>query len=197
MLFISIVAVLLFRYIFKSYPTYLLFYRFFIVIEFVLISYFFYKNLFQDKLRSLIPLLIVLFIVFSFYDYFSSLNKNFTYYPLVLECLLFPLIIILFFYEKMKYNTRFPIYLSPSFWIAVGFLIFSTGNFFLFLFSKLLLQNLDNKHIYNNIYGFFTILKNIFLCTAIIVSKNSQTKNEQSNFNIDLEFETPNTSTIH
>ena len=94
------------------------------------------------------------------------------------------------FYEKMKYSTKFPIYLSPAFWIAVAFLIFSTGNFFLFLFSKMLLQDSDNKHLYNDIYGFFTILKNILLCTAVIVYKNSKIKDEQSNININLEMDT-------
>jgi len=89
----------------------------------------------------------------------------------------------------MKYSTKFPIYLSASFWIAVAFLIFSTGNFFLFLFSKMLLTNEENKHLFNDIYGLFAILKNIFLCTAIVVYKNSSIKDEQSNMDINLEFD--------
>jgi len=89
----------------------------------------------------------------------------------------------------MKYSTKFPIYLSASFWIAVAFLIFSTGNFFLFLFSKMLLTNEENKHLFNDIYGLFAILKNIFLCTAIVVCKNSSIKDEQSNIDINLEFD--------
>ncbi len=134
--------------------------------------------------------MIIPFIVFSIYDYFSSINQAFTYYPLVLECLLFPLIILLFFYEKMKYSTKYPIYLSPAFWIAVGFLIFSTGNFFLFLFSKMLLQDMHNKLLYNNIYGFFTILKNILLCVGVLYARNSKIIDEQSNMNISLDLET-------
>ncbi|MEO7581668.1 MAG: hypothetical protein ABIS74_01640 [Ferruginibacter sp.] len=129
------------------------------------------------------------FLLFSLYDYVSSINKVFTYYPLVLECLLFPVIIIFFFYEKMKYSTKYPIYLAPAFWIGVAFLIFSTGNFFLFLFSKMLLQNTENKELYNNIYGFFTILKNVLLCIAIVVAKNSNVKDETPNINVNLELE--------
>lgn len=189
-LFISIIAVITFRFIFRSYNSYLLFYRFFIIAEFALISQFFIYNIVQLKLKKIIQFLIISFLLFSLYDYISSINKDFTYYPLVLECLLFPLIILIFFYEKMKYSTKFPIYLSPAFWIAVAFLIFSTGNFFLFLFSKMLLQDMHNKLLYNDIYGFFTILKNILLCTAVIVAKNSKIKEEQSNININLEPDT-------
>ena len=189
LLFTSIIAVLTFRYFLKSYQTYLIFYRCFIILEFALISLYFAKNITQVKIRIFIRLLIVPFSTYSVYDYITSINQDFTYYPLVLECLLFPIIIILFFHEKIKYSTKYPIYLSSGFWIAVGFLIFSTGNFFLFLFSKILLQNLDNKNMYNIIYGFFTILKNIFLCVAVIVSKNSKITVDSSNISINLELE--------
>ena len=190
LLFISILAVIIFRYIFKSYSLYIIVLRIFILGEFLLISQFFVNNTTNLKVKRFIQLLIIPFSLFSLYDYFASVNEEFTYYPQVLECLLFPLIIILFFYEKMKYSTKFPIYQSPAFWIAVAFLIFSTGNFFLFLFSKMLVQDLASKHLYNNIYGFFTILKNVLLCTAVIVYKNSKFKEEQSNINnINLELD--------
>jgi len=168
----------------------LIFYRFFIFGEFTLISLFFSINIMNEKIKRVLKYLFIPFLFFSLYDYITSYNSKFTYYPLVLECLIFPLIIIYFFYEKIKYSTKFPIYLSPGFWIAVGFLIFSTGNFFLFLFSNLLLQDLDNKKLYNIIYGFFTILKNLLLITAVVVAKNSIKNEEESNINVNLELET-------
>ena len=189
-LFISVLAVITFRYFLKSYSPYLIFYRFFIVGEFSLVTLFFSYTVINKQAKKVIQFLLIPFFLYSIYDFISTYNQKFTYYPLVLECLLFPLIIIFFFYEKMKYSTKFPIYLSPSFWIAVGFLIFSSGNFFLFLFSKLLLQNEQNKDLYNHIYGFFTVLKNIFLCTAVVIAKNSRIEDDEPNINIDLELET-------
>ena len=53
----------------------------------------------------------------------------------------------------------------------------------------MLLIDEDNKHLFNDIYGFFAILKNIFLCTAIIVYKNSSIKDDQPNIDINLEFD--------
>ncbi|MCW3092444.1 MAG: hypothetical protein JWP81_3513 [Ferruginibacter sp.] len=189
LLFISIISVLTFRFVFQSYDLYILFYRFFIVGEFALISHFFAFNIMQIRLKKLIKFLIVPFSIFSIYDYITSFGKPFTFYPLVLECLLFPLIIILFFYERMKYITKAPIYQSATFWIAVGFLVFSTGNFFLFLSSKLLLQDRQNMALYNHIYDFFTVLKNIFLCIAIKSSRNSKINNNEFEAIINLPFE--------
>lgn len=178
------------RYIFKSYPAYLLYNRFYLVAEFALISQFFILNLRQPKLKKIVFFLIFPFVVFSVFDFISSLNQPFTFNPLTFECILFPFIILLFFYEKMKYDSKYPIYYAPAFWIAVAFLIFSTGNFFLFLFSKMLLENSENKILYNDIYGSFTILKNILLCVAVVVAKNSAKNDNQSNININLELDT-------
>ena len=189
LLFISILLLLTFRYIFKSHQSYQIFQRFFIIAEYSLISIFFTYNIRQLRLRKIIRASIVLFSLFSVYDITSTINEPFTYYPLVLECLLLPLIIVLFFYEKMKYSTKYPVYSSPAFWIAVAFLIFSTGNFFLFLFSKLFVQDLHSKLLYNNVYGFFTILKNTLLCTGIFIAKNYKIEDEWSDINTNLELD--------
>ena len=189
-LFLSIIVLITLRYGFKSYTAYLLYNRIYLITEFALISQFFIYNIRNIKLKKTVYFLIFAFVVFSFYDYITSINQPFTYYPLAFECILLPFIILLFFYEKMKYNTQYAIYLSPAFWIAVAFLIFSTGNFFLFLFSKMLLQNPESKKLYNDIYGTFTILKNILLCTAVIVAKNSTIKDDKSNIEVTLELET-------
>jgi hypothetical protein len=189
LLFISIVAVLAFRYVIRSYQLFTLFDRFFIISEFALVSIFFFFNVVQLKIKKIIVFLIILFIIYSFYDFFTSIDNLYPYYPLALECLLLPLIIMLFFYEKMKFTTKFPIYTTPSFWIAVAFLIFSTGNFFLFLFSKLILPKGENDNLYNTIYGSFTILKNIFLCISVLISKNLKMDNIDPINNINLPFD--------
>ena len=189
-LFISIITVITFRYVFKSYTAYLIFLRFFIVLEFALISFYFTYHILNPIANKIIRYLLIPFLLFSIYDYLSSIDKAFTYYPLVLECLILPIIILVFFYERMKHSTKYPIYSSPAFWIAVAFLIFSTGNFFLFLFSKMLIQDLNSKLLYNNIYGFFAISKNVLLCIGIIVAKNYKGDDERPDINTTLELDT-------
>ena len=184
LLFLSIVVLITLRYILHSYSTYLIYNRIYLITEFSLISYFFSYNIIDKKIKKIIQLLIFPFAIFSIYDYISTINQSFTYYPVVFECILFPIIIFLFLYEKMKYISKSPVYVSPGFWIAIAFLLYSTGNFFLFLFSKLLLQDLHNKSLYNNIYGFFTLLKDILLCIAIVVSKKPITADLNPNVNL-------------
>ncbi|MES2894334.1 MAG: hypothetical protein V4725_20110 [Bacteroidota bacterium] len=189
-LFFSVIGVIITRYFTKSYPTHLVLYRLFIVGEFWTISLFFAANIVSHFAKKLIRAGIFLFTLFSLYDYFSS--EPSPSYPLVLECTFFSAIIIYFFYERMKYSTKFPIYLAPSFWIGVGFLIFSTGNFFVFLFSKLLLQDQENRNLFNHIYGFFTILKNVLLCIAVVVAKNFMPPEAPSKTYPALEFDSFN-----
>jgi hypothetical protein len=90
----------------------------------------------------------------------------------------------------MKYSLKEPIYQSPAFWIALAFLIFSTGNFFLFLLSNVLLQDPAHKVLFNDVYGTFTILKNILLCVAVIVAKNSIKNLTKTTINVNLEWDT-------
>lgn len=190
LLFMSILVLLVCRYVIKSYTIYIFFDRVYLLAEFALVSRFFFYVMSQPRLKKITQFLIIPFICFSTYDYIISDNNHLPYNPLVLECFLFTFIIVLFFYEKMIYSTKAPIYTSHSFWIAIAFLIFSTGNFFLFLFSNLLLENGQNSTLYLIVYGSFTILKNIFLCIAIsVASRNSQVSKEYDDLDINLPFE--------
>ena len=70
------------------------------------------------------------------------------------------------------YNFTIPLYQLPSFWISVAFLIYFSGNFFLFLFSKVIENDPGFANQYTLIYSSITIIKNILLCTALIVNRN-------------------------
>lgn len=89
----------------------------------------------------------------------------------------------------MRTNFNTPLYELPSFWISVGFLVYFSGNFFLFLFSKITLPSPVFRQQYIFIYAFMTIIKNIMLCTAIIVNKNISNKKELKSKYTNLEFE--------
>ena len=119
--------------------------------------------------------------------------NNFTFIPLVIECLYFLLVIVYFFYNKIQNDLNTSIYFQPVFWISVGFLIYFSGNFFLFLFSRSMINDPEFRIQYTIIYDSVTIIKNIFICTAIIVhAKNDdQLGNSNKNINIDLDTAYP------
>ncbi len=71
----------------------------------------------------------------------------------------------------MRSTSVTPPYQTRSFWIAVAFTLFCSGNFFLFLFSNSTIKDANFKLQYTIIYSTFTILKNIFICIGIATNE--------------------------
>lgn len=182
-------SVSLFTLNYMAWNNYLLSVRIFLMLEFILIS-FLYLSIFQNKkVRSILLGSILFFEIFCAYDYLSSPKAQFDFIPLVIECFFFTTIILYFFYNTMRNNYKTPLYELPTFWISVGFLFYFSGNFFLFLFSKITVPSPDFREQYILIYSFMTITKNLLLCTAIIANKNLFNKKETTLRLTNLEFE--------
>lgn len=168
--------------------------RIFLLLEFIFLNYYF-SFLIKSKLRFFISSTSVfLFILYSYYDYTTSVKGTFSFIPLVVECFYFIFIILFFFYETIRYNISKPLYSATSFWISVGFLIYFSGNFFLFLFSSVLSKDPQFRPTFTLIYNVVTIIKNIFLCTAIIVNAFSKDNNNKAPISnkIDVDLDTFN-----
>ncbi|MES2430867.1 MAG: hypothetical protein V4556_08005 [Bacteroidota bacterium] len=112
-----------------------------------------------------------------------------SFYPQLVECIVFLFIIMFVFYEKMKIDLSIPIYQLPVFWISIGFLIYFSGNFFLFLYSKNSIQNDDFKVLYHIIYGTVTIIKNMLICIGIYLTRYIKKPINQSDEFIDLDLD--------
>gem|GEM_PF-930514 len=144
--------------------------RFALVGEFILLSIYYNFFLQLKWKKGLLVVASIFFVAYSFYDYLVATNPlDFSYRPLVLECLFFVLLIIYFFYEKLQYNVDAPIMHTPEFWVSVAFLLYFSGNFFLFLFSTSMLKNPEFRNQYVIIYGTVTIIKDILLTVAVVV----------------------------
>ena len=126
-----------------------------------------------------------LFIIYSIYDYIVSSKIKFGADQAILECLLMLIILIYFFFEKIKYEMQSPMYEFKSFWIAVSFFIFFSGNFFLLIYSKTMINDPSFRQQYVLIYSSFNIFKNIILCVALIIKDNNITNSK----NIDSPFD--------
>jgi hypothetical protein len=161
--------------------------RAYLVVEFSLLSLFYFYTI-RSRFRKWVFLLAsVFFLIYSLLDFYASKPGEFSFIPLVLECFFFLLVIVYFMYEKVQYNISSPIYYLPGFWISVAFLIYFSGNFFLFLFSKSMFKNPDFKAQYTLIYSTITIIKNIFLCASIITNAHYlEEKKTATNIDIDL-----------
>ncbi len=176
LLFLLFIPVFYYRFINVSIVPRIIFLRIFNFVEFIFISLMFFTVIKNITFKKIIPVLWVIYSAFALYDYYTSDTKTFSYLPLVMECFFLLIFIFFFFYEKMNITSNVIIYKTSIFWIAVAYIIYCGGNFFLFLYAKNSMQNESFKIQYNIIYGTFTILKNLFLCIAIVIKEIDNTK---------------------
>lgn len=138
----------------------------------------------KNSIKYSIPFFIVIALVY----YFIITPQTFSTIPSILECLLFMIFIIYFFYEKMKTVIMYPLYQSIVFWICVAFFIYFTGNFFFFIFSNTT-QDLSFLKQLLFIYAIVTIAKNLILCLALFanepIEQNDEILNIPSDINLD------------
>jgi hypothetical protein len=81
----------------------------------------------------------------------------------------------------MNIDTTIPMYQTIFFWIVIAFFIYSSGNFFLFLYRNNTIDNDTSRQQYTIIYSTFTIVKDILLCIALSIKEK---KKESSGFDI-------------
>ena len=159
-------------YLFKSPIYYILLLRIFLLGEFSLLCLFYSTLIDHLAVKKIWFYPILLFIIFCSYNFLTSSATGFDFIPLAVECLFFTVIILFYFYQTMRFNFSIPLFQVPGFWFSVGFLIYFSGTFFLFLFSKSMWQTPGFKIQYTLLYSTITIIKNILLCTAIFVNRS-------------------------
>jgi hypothetical protein len=172
-IFICLAALLVF--VFKNQTAYFNSTRIYNVIEFSLLSFllFYAIEIRSAKRNSLICS--ISFFLLCLYDFFSSKTPSIPLTPLLVESLFFILLIIYFFYKKIKQETNEPLFTTFIFWFAVAFLIFFSGNFLLFVYSKTSDSNPDYATNFTIIYSAVTILKNFLLSIAVLVKRKDIT----------------------
>ena len=126
----------------------------------------FFGLLLKNKIfRSFSLFSVIPFVFYCFYDFYKSEPNTFNNFPPLLEFSLFILVLIFYFFEKMRVVTTIPLYQSISFWICVGLFIYFTGNLFYLIF----ITSTKDKHLISQmqiIYSCVTIAKNLILAFA-------------------------------
>ena len=144
--------------------------------EFIFLSIYFYHNITLPRKNTILLICISAFLLFCVVDYlyFGTKGINLAFGPLAIECLFFLLVILYYFYQRMKFVALIPIYKLSSFWISVAFLIYFSGTFLLFLASISMVHD-DNFSIqYNVLYGTVAILKNLLIVVGLFVHRFSK-----------------------
>ena len=80
-----------------------------------------------------------------------------------------------------------PIYQRAIFWICVAFIINSSGNFFLFLYSQNSYNDEIFKKQYTIIYVIVTVIKNLLLCISIFIKEKHENLPPNNFIEVDLD----------
>lgn len=178
---ILVSSLFLFRFIYPNKEYYFFFVRLHNLIEFSLIAYIFSLFIRNKVISKTITIAIIPFLILCLVDYISAKEPSLAYVPLLTECLFFIIVIIYFFFEKMKQEVNENLFSTFVFWFAVAFLINFSGNFLLFVYSETSVKDADFKTNYTIIYGTVTIIKNILLCIAVTMKESPNKINNNPN----------------
>ena len=161
-----------FLYIFDSKEKYYIVVRFYNVIEYTILAYFFSLHIKNNIVKKSLLFSPILFALYCIFNYVNIPKPELPFVPLVIEYVTLLIFIIYFFFEVMQDITTEPVYQKPVFWISAAFILNFSGNFFLFLYSK----NSYNDEAFNRqyliIYGTVTIAKNILLSISAIIKES-------------------------
>lgn len=146
------------------------------LLEFLLLA-----NLYRLLLKNFvpkwfIPLLMLLFSVFSGINtfYFQDLAE-FNSYVKMTEAGLLMLLALLFFYKLLRELSVARLELYPFFWINSGVLLYFASNFFVFLYSNYTLMYSQQTGIFIwFIHALFFILFNLFMMIGIWVAPRNR-----------------------
>ena len=174
-LFIAILVVVGFSllYIFKSKENYYLVVRVYNVMEYTVLAFFFSFYIKNKLIKKALLLSVVIYFLFCIFNFAIEKKPGMPFVPATVEHILLLIFIIYYFFEVMQETVLEPIYQKAIFWISVAFIINSSGNFFLFLYSKNSFNDEIFKKQYTIIYVIVTVIKNLLLCISILIKEKT------------------------
>lgn len=178
---VLILTLVNFRYLNPNKEIYFFVARVHTIFEFSLLAYIFSLIIKNNILKKVSLFASVPFFILCLSDYISTSTPSIAYVPLLIECLFFIILILCFFFEKIKQEANEPLFNTFIFWFAVAFLINFSGNFLLFVYSETSDKEPDFKINYAIIYSTVTVIKNVLLCIAATMKENINGKNNTGN----------------
>jgi len=174
-------------YIYKSTENYHSVVRAYVIIEYLLLTYLFTLYIRNTLVKKAILFSQLGFLLFCIYDYFIAKTPGLPFVPASIGHILLLIFIVYFFFEIMQEMVVEPIYHKAAFWISVAFIINSSGNFFLFLYSKNSYNDEIFKKQYTIIYTTVTVIKNLILCISILIKEKQEPQSPNQLVDIDLD----------
>ena len=155
-----------------------------------------YFSFINARVKFLLILLLPIYMLYYIYDYFKNGISTFGNIPTIIEFLIFIFFIIILFYESMQLNFQVVLYKRINFWLCVGFLFYTSGNFFyILLVEKFLNAQISIKNQLILIYSIVTIIKNIIFSLSFLLKETPQITNNSISYVPDLDLEPTRSNT--
>jgi len=148
-------------------------FRLFTIIEYSIITFFIFQLIESDLFKRLIKIGSIIFIIVSILDIYTSSFTSFDSLPSGIESILVLSYCLFFVYEKMT-STDFSF--NGTIWITIGFILFFSGTFFLFILSQNNFKDSSFILTYGYIVAIFNIIKNLFITIGIFSESNNSKK---------------------
>ncbi|MEO8764528.1 MAG: hypothetical protein ABI416_09590 [Ginsengibacter sp.] len=163
----------------RSLKDALVLYAIFTVVEFSSFCLFYYYAVAEGKMKKAVLPIGTVFLLFACVDFFSF-NKMTSIDSIAIgvETILVILMSIYYLAVQIKGDTNLFVYSTSNFWIVITFLIYLSGNFFLYIMASSMSDDKYYRDMYTIINSVFIVLKNILLSVAMLM-KSSETANKK------------------
>jgi hypothetical protein len=145
-------------------------FRLFTIVEYSIITFFILQLIESILFKRLIKIGSVIFIAISILDIYTSSFTSFDSLPSGIESILVLSYCLFFVYEKM---TSSDFSFNGTIWITIGFILFFSGTFFLFILSQNNFKDSSFILTYGYIVAIFNIIKNLFITIGVVSESNN------------------------
>lgn len=167
----------------------------FTIIEYSLFAFFLYSIIANKAFKLIILVATIGFYLFALFYFFSASDKSFDSLAASVESILIIAFCILYLFDQLSKPQMMFIYQDPNFWFVVGFMVYLSGNLFLFIQANNLHNDIREK--FWKIALFSNVVKNILFAIAFSTKKAKPIQGAFGNpFGDDIDdiFENPSKS---
>jgi hypothetical protein len=152
-------------------------YNSFILIEGVLLFYYFSLILKIKYMKHFIFILSVVYFLFWFYYLYNIGFKTYADLIISFENIAILILSLIYYFRQLRQTEDIVIYSNSHFWIVSAYLVYIAGTFFLFLYIPSL--SLDEQQNYYWLNYIFVMIKTVMLCVAMFMKDPKQSKKFQ------------------
>jgi hypothetical protein len=163
-------------HILHRYNLYNLFvFRFYTIVQFLLLSFFFIKTLSESKMVLYIKICGLLFLTLATYDSYKNGLNSMDDLSLTAASVLLMIYSLFTFYHIMENPVHLNILSTPLFWFNTAILVYFSGCLFLFIFSNYLEDHYAKVfHIAWGVNSILNITFNLLIATGFWKARRSQ-----------------------